>query len=122
MLGKVRGSGAWPHLGVRVEALHGGLVLERVALQRRVRARLAVLHGVHGGLDLVGVDHAAEIGHRHDVGGRLPALLGGGRGRGSTVDAVQLLERTLVGEPLSARGSLRTSTQGRSVIENKYSN
>ena len=57
-----------------------------------MRAGLALLGRVDGGLNLVRVDDAGEVGHRHDVGGGLPALLGGRLHRGGSVDGVELLE------------------------------
>jgi hypothetical protein len=76
-------------LGIRVEAVHDTLVLERVLLLG-VRTLLNLVTGrADNRLDFVRVDETVDIGVGHDVGGENIVLLQRSRGLVGTVELVQ---------------------------------
>lgn len=81
------------NLGVRVQAKHDLLVLERVLLlDSRSASDSISLGGVEGALDFRAVDQTGEIGLRDNVGGEEEVTLVGGGLGGGTVDIVKGLE------------------------------
>jgi hypothetical protein len=96
-------------LGVRVQAKHDLLVLERVLLlDSRSASDSLSLGAVDGALDFRAVDQTSKIGLRDNVGGKEEVTLVDGSLGGGTVDAVKSLESTRGPDDESAEVTTRS--------------